>query len=499
MRNIFFLFLGSLLLVVDVFGVDVSVMEGDSVTLKPDTAILEDDSAQWFFDGKIIAQKKANELFSTTNLADEKFKDCLNLDKPVGSLNITNIRTDHNGTYRLFSSNAGTSKIFNVSVRDEITTVSVKKGEFVTLRTGLFEMQGHDLILWKFGDQLIAEINKETNQNSLYDTRDKRFKGRLQLIEKSGSLTISDSETTDSGDYHLYMNNSTYTVQRNISVTVSGESGDKEVEVSVMEGDSVTLKSDAAEEPRDGDIRWKFNNSIIVKINTTQHVIYTSEGTGRFRDRLKLDNQTGSLTITNIRRTTDSGDYELKIMNTEKDIIKKFSVNVRGKMTTVSVKEGESITLDTGLIGAKGYDLIMWKFKDHRIAKLNKGTVESSTHDTSDERFKGRLKLGQTTVSLIISNSRITDSGDYHLIMISSSHTVQRTINVTVSELSKPSEPLVSSDWTTATIVLLVFLILILILILIFVRIKCQKKVSRPTRRLSCAWTKLGSVERFST
>ncbi|XP_077081814.1 uncharacterized protein LOC143735494 [Siphateles boraxobius] len=78
----------------------------------------------------------------------------------------------------------------------------------------------------------------------------------------------------------------------------------------------------------------------------------------------------------------------------------------------------------------------MWKFKDHRIAKLNKGTDESSTHDTSDERFKDRLKLGQTTVSLIISNSRITDSGDYHLIMISSSHTVQRTINVTVSGLS---------------------------------------------------------------
>lgn len=106
---------------------------------------------------------------------------------------------------------------------EAMKTVSVKEGESVTLRTGLIEIQKYDLILWKFEDHLIAEINKRTNQFILEDSRDERFKGRLQLNEKSGSLTISDSETTDSGDYHLNMSRSTHTLQRNIGVTVKGE------------------------------------------------------------------------------------------------------------------------------------------------------------------------------------------------------------------------------------------------------------------------------------
>ncbi|KAL0161736.1 hypothetical protein M9458_045461, partial [Cirrhinus mrigala] len=47
----------------------------------------------------------------------------------------------------------------------------------------------------------------------------------------------------------------------------------------------------------------------------------------RFRDRLKLDNQTGSLTITNIR-TTDSGDYKLQINSNTFSIIRTFSVAI---------------------------------------------------------------------------------------------------------------------------------------------------------------------------
>jgi len=107
-------------------------------------------------------------------------------------------------------------------------------------------------------------------------------------------------------------------------------------------------------------------------------------------------------------------------------------VAVTGEMMTVSVKEGEPFTLDTGLIEIKGYDLIKWKFKDQLIAEINQGTNSFLKNDGSDERFKGRLQPHPKIVSLIIGNSRITDSGDYQLNMISSSYTVQRNINVTV-------------------------------------------------------------------
>ncbi|XP_067271087.1 SLAM family member 5-like [Pseudorasbora parva] len=83
--------------------------------------------------------------------------------------------------------------------------------------------------------------------------------------------------------------------------------------VSVMEGDSVTLHADITEKQKD-DITWTFGaeNSIIVKKKNRIFSTYNSTDE-RFRDRLKLDHQTGSLTIMNIS-TEHAGDYQLWIM-----------------------------------------------------------------------------------------------------------------------------------------------------------------------------------------
>uniref|UniRef100_A0A8C2GNJ7 Ig-like domain-containing protein n=1 Tax=Cyprinus carpio TaxID=7962 RepID=A0A8C2GNJ7_CYPCA len=70
--------------------------------------------------------------------------------------------------------------------------------------------------------------------------------------------------------------------------------------VSVIEGDTVTLNTDLPEIHEDDDI---LDAGIFYKFNGTDE---------RFRDRLKLDKQTGSLTITNIT-TQHAGDYEVKI------------------------------------------------------------------------------------------------------------------------------------------------------------------------------------------
>ncbi len=109
-----------------------------------------------------------------------------------------------------------------VAVTDEMKTVSVKEGEPVSLHTGLIEIKGYDLILWTFENHLIARINRTTNKFSLFSAEGK-FEGRLQREHQSGSLIIRDSRTTDSGDYHLNMSSSTYTLQRTISVTVKSE------------------------------------------------------------------------------------------------------------------------------------------------------------------------------------------------------------------------------------------------------------------------------------
>ncbi len=81
--------------------------------------------------------------------------------------------------------------------------------------------------------------------------------------------------------------------------------------VSVMEGDSVTLNTDLTEIHEYNDILWKFGveNSLIAEINREKQIfsIYDDVPDGRFRDRLKLNHQTGSLTITNI--TTQLLDF----------------------------------------------------------------------------------------------------------------------------------------------------------------------------------------------
>ncbi|XP_058616341.1 SLAM family member 5-like [Onychostoma macrolepis] len=99
---------------------------------------------------------------------------------------------------------------------------------------------------------------------------------------------------------------------------------------SVMEGDSVLLHTNVTEvHDNDDDILWTFGaeKSLIAQISRAAGIFNTSDGTdGRFRDRLKLDKQTGSLTITNIT-TEHAGLYEVEI-NGEKLSTKTFSVSV---------------------------------------------------------------------------------------------------------------------------------------------------------------------------
>ncbi|XP_052446487.1 SLAM family member 5-like [Carassius gibelio] len=85
--------------------------------------------------------------------------------------------------------------------------------------------------------------------------------------------------------------------------------------VSVTEGDSVTLNTDLTEILEDDEIVWKYGaeNSLIAEINKAAGVFSTFDvPDGRFRDRLKLDRQTGSLTITNIT-TQHTGEYKLEL------------------------------------------------------------------------------------------------------------------------------------------------------------------------------------------
>ncbi len=114
--------------------------------------------------------------------------------------------------------------------------------------------------------------------------------------------------------------------------------------VTVMEGDKVTLYTNITKKEHD-KMLWYFEDTRIALINGHPNTscLYDGEG-GRFRDRLKVDYETGSLTITNI--TTDhAGRYEAEIIRSESSG-KRQSLNRNRKCDSTKITKKISINHD---------------------------------------------------------------------------------------------------------------------------------------------------------
>ncbi len=77
------------------------------------------------------------------------------------------------------------------------------EGDSVTLHINDTDIQKDDRMLWTFGNNgiLIAQINRKNNDSRFYnDNFDGRFRDRLKL-DQTGSLSITNTRTTDSGLY----------------------------------------------------------------------------------------------------------------------------------------------------------------------------------------------------------------------------------------------------------------------------------------------------------
>ncbi|KTF92890.1 hypothetical protein cypCar_00036819 [Cyprinus carpio] len=108
-----------------------------------------------------------------------------------------------------------------------------------------------------------------------------------------------------------------------------GVFGVEEITMSVTEEDFVTLHTGVKTNHQDR-IRWYYNDIRIAQI--TGNLIKTCKDVQCdeiFRDRLELDNQTGSLSITSIM-TADAGHYKLKILGNPSSE-KIFNVTVHGE------------------------------------------------------------------------------------------------------------------------------------------------------------------------
>ncbi|XP_030643689.1 hepatocyte cell adhesion molecule-like [Chanos chanos] len=151
--------------------------------------------------------------------------------------------------------------VLGVTVDEEKT---VREGETVTLHTGFTGLQSDVQIQWFHGsvgpDTIIAQ--SQVVRGEIITDYSDRFRDRLQLDRQTGSLTIRNISTTDSGVYRVQiisgkLSEKTFSVtvyatvpaphirvklQSRQTAAVSGSSGPKcSVECSVENGRDVTL------------------------------------------------------------------------------------------------------------------------------------------------------------------------------------------------------------------------------------------------------------------
>uniref|UniRef100_A0A8C1CZ58 Ig-like domain-containing protein n=1 Tax=Cyprinus carpio carpio TaxID=630221 RepID=A0A8C1CZ58_CYPCA len=333
----------------------------------------------------------------------------------------------------------------DVYVADEVKSVLVMEGDSLTLNPDLNQTQGFKMIQWWFGD--ISPVIAEIYANETSYPNDEIFRDRLEL-NQTGSLSIKNTRTTDSGLYKLEVQHNSGASYMTFSVTVyaSGLSPGAKAGIVVvvllvfaaaaidmmcyhcffsdlkklkrllvMEGETVILKPDIKVK-RDDEILWKFGPQgiCIAEIREGAREIFDF-GDGEFKGRLTLD-QTGSLTITNTR-TTDSGAYELQMKRSSGVSDEIFCVNVCGYVEeeTKFVMKGRYITLSRFNKEIQKNELIVWMFGDQEtlIAQMTGGSRK--TFDGPDGRFRGRLKLDKRTGDLTIRRMKCEHTGHYKL------------------------------------------------------------------------------------
>ncbi|XP_048038569.1 SLAM family member 9-like isoform X1 [Megalobrama amblycephala] len=99
------------------------------------------------------------------------------------------------------------------------------------------------------------------------------------------------------------------------------------------------------------------------------------------------------------------------------------------EVKSVSVMEGDSVTLNTDVTEVQRDDQILWRFGETRIAELYKKNIDMFG---SNKIFGDRLQIDSQTGSLTIRNIRSEHTGLYKLQIISDRGTSNKRFNVTV-------------------------------------------------------------------
>ncbi|XP_056614158.1 hepatic and glial cell adhesion molecule-like isoform X2 [Triplophysa dalaica] len=251
-----------------------------------------------------------------------------------------------------------------------------------------------------------------------------------------------------------------------IKTAVFGVDADEVKSVSVLEGDSLTLRNDDTEIQTQNQILWMFGpqDSRIAEIHKKTIDLYESNRI--FGERLKLDDQTGSLTIKDIR-ITDSGMYKLMIISNRGTSYKRFNVRVYVPLDVPIIIRNSSQCSSSSERSSVSKCVLMCSVMNmaHVTLSWYKGNSLLSSISVSDLNIRLSLPLeveyqDNNTYSCVISNP-ITN----------------QTQHLNIKDVCPPCSVLLRSRWR---LVLAVVAILVMSIILFWCfRTACWQNLSK--------------------
>ncbi|XP_065100514.1 uncharacterized protein [Paramisgurnus dabryanus] len=187
--------------------------------------------------------------------------------------------------------------------------ISLMERENVNLHTDVAELQEGDLIKWWTKSQEIAEVTKQS-----VTIHDNKIKDRIELDNQTGSLTIKNIRTTDSGDYECFIKKGNTGLYKCFTVTVYGDLPIPDIRrVSSASSSERSLSSKcvllcSVLNVRDVSLSWYKGNSLLSSINESDlirlslplEVEYQDTNTYRCVVNNPITNQTQHLNITHL-------------------------------------------------------------------------------------------------------------------------------------------------------------------------------------------------------
>uniref|UniRef100_A0A8C9TGD8 Ig-like domain-containing protein n=1 Tax=Scleropages formosus TaxID=113540 RepID=A0A8C9TGD8_SCLFO len=349
------------------------------------------------------------------------------------------------------------------------TTMRRRERDTVTLHTGVTDVQKDSQILWSFGsgiEDLIAQLINGATQTDINE----RFGDRLELDTQTGSLTIRNLNTSDSG---VYLNLSHFHLSFIFSVSnslhpelvVSKPQTRTQQQDTEVQSSSCRLLC-SVENDRDVTLSWTrgkemLNQTSNPHLNTTlslpldieeQCFNYSCVSSNPVSEESLQVNMTicwegeklhQGMEILHVRHCILfaqcnvhvrllSASFWPHLYNIYDELVEgHFScrssvqmfhcviVCVSGMLcavgaqeTTMRRRERDTVTLHTGVTDVQKDSQILW-YSGSGIEDLIAQLINGATQTDINERFRDRLELDTQTGSLTIRNLNTSDSGVY--------------------------------------------------------------------------------------